>query len=140
MADSRQKLLYKDDLINLYKKAKAAGKILLLKVDHPELGAEKHCISIGTDAVYPPEEANKKVLAVLHLAGINKEGGHYTFMTTGSGLHWEVVQAAKKDLLLYLDNPLPKNRSGIPNEFGDSPSEIIANILNGTLTVMEEGL
>jgi len=121
MADPRKKLLFKEDLVDLYKKAKDTGKILLLKVDKADRDDQKHCISLGINV------NDRDHLVVLHLAG--ESASHYTYMSMGSGPCWEVVQASKRDLLMYLDHPLTDGDIQIENEFGNSPSEIIAKSL-----------
>jgi len=71
----------------------------------------------------------KNAVFLMPIAGTDTRGSYWIFLDNQDQISWieqhkiYMVQAAKKDLLLYLDKPLDQ--------------DLIVSILNGTLRVLE---
>jgi len=126
----KEKLLYRAGIMDLYEIAQKQRKVVLFKVDQKQRNKiVKHCIAIGGGV------CGAASLAVYPIAG-EADDPSYIIMNMGSGGtavrdYWRVVQASKKDLLLYLDQPIKiKDESPIS-------SSILSDILKDTVKVME---
>ena len=115
----KQRLLHRQDIVDLYKKAKREQKVLLLKVSRQEIEGTLECVAYGTGLV-EPEMLGQQVCLASSLAG-SPNFSDFAF-NIGSNYKWKVIQTDKQALLLYLDKPWN--------------SEMIKKILDGTLQVL----
>ena len=110
--------LTRQELVDLYKRAEKEHKILLLKVFHQGQFGLKEWIAYGTGLIHMPKGHHE--CKASSIAG----SFHQKFcFDIASGKGWNITQANKKDLLLYLDQP--------------QDSKTLKKILDGTLQVLE---
>jgi len=127
-------LLTMPEVLDLYSKAHKENKILLIELIHKEIpAADKETISSFLRSPFNGlfygnelgRDKGRDCCCVNLLAG-DWEHHHISEnfrIVCGSSDEWNIFQADKRDLLLYLDKP--------------KDLETIKNILNGTLEILE---
>jgi len=124
------------ELQSLCRRAELEGKIFLTIYKDPEYArldfqpSDNICKTFIAPYFYPPVNIEyTNAVQLIPIAGTDTRRGYWVFLEEQDTISWieqhkiYIVQASKKDLLLYLDRPLDQN--------------LIASILKGTLQVLE---